>query len=130
MTEQKEVFSSTFIFAKGEYNDAFHKLDADIAQMAKSIPGYLGEETWENTSTGLISNVYYWESLESLQKLVSHPQHLEAKSRQAEWLAGYQVVISQVLRTYGDGKLSALAHGAPAINTPNPSFQRTASGGR
>ena len=98
--------------------------------MAKSIPGYLGEETWENTGTGLISNVYYWDSLDSLQQLVSHPRHLEAKSRQAEWLAGYQVVISKVLRTYGDGKLAALAHDLSATNTPNPSFQRTASGGR
>ncbi|MBY0409060.1 MAG: antibiotic biosynthesis monooxygenase [Burkholderiaceae bacterium] len=124
------MFSSTFIFAKGEYDGAFHRLDEEIAQVAKSINGYLGEEAWENTSTGLISNVYYWDSLESLQKLVSHPRHQEAKSRQGEWLAGYQVVISQVLRTYGDGKLSALAPGAIAMNTPNPSFQRTASGDR
>lgn len=130
MTEHKEIFSSTFIFAKGEYDDAFHKLDEEIAQMAKGIPGYLGEETWENAATGQISNVYYWESLESLQQLVSHPRHQEAKSRQAEWLAGYQVVISQVLRTYGDGKLSSMAQGLPATYTPNQSFQRTASGGR
>lgn len=114
MTKPQEMFSSTFIFAKGEYDDAFHLLDAEIAAIAKSIPGYLGEETWENTATGLISNVYYWDSLASLQQLVSHPRHLEAKSRQAEWLAGYQVVISQVLRTYGDGKLSGLAYGSPA----------------
>lgn len=34
--------------------------------VARSTPGYLGEESWENTATGLISNVYYWESLEAL----------------------------------------------------------------
>jgi heme-degrading monooxygenase HmoA len=108
MTKHSEIFSSTFIFAKGEYDDAFYRLDAEIAEVAKSIPGYLGEETWENAAAGLISNVYYWNSLASLQQLISHPRHLEAKSRQAEWLAGYQVVISQVLRTYGDGKLSTV----------------------
>jgi hypothetical protein len=39
---------------------------------------------------------------------MQHPTHLQAKARQAEWLDGYQVVISQVLRTYGDGRLGGL----------------------
>jgi heme-degrading monooxygenase HmoA len=102
------MYSSTFIFAKADWDEEFHQLDAEIAQAAKSTPGYLGEETWENTATGLISNVYYWESLEALQALMHHPTHLQAKSRQAQWLAGYQVVISQVLRTYGDSRLKGL----------------------
>jgi heme-degrading monooxygenase HmoA len=102
------MYSSTFIFSKGQYDDEFYRLDEIIAQAAKSIPGYLGEEAWENPVSGLISNVYYWESLEALQSLMKHPAHLEAKKKQANWLDGYQVVISQVLRTYGDGKLSGL----------------------
>lgn len=102
------MYSSTFIFAKKQYDDAFHRLDQMIAEMAREIPGYLGEETWENADTGLISNVYYWETLEALQQLVTHPRHREAKAKQGNWLAGYQVVISEVIRTYGDGSLSAL----------------------
>ncbi len=102
------MYSSTFIFAKADWDEEFHRLDAEIAQAAKATPGYLGEESWENTATGLISNVYYWESLDALQALMRHPTHLQAKSRQAQWLAGYQVVISQVLRTYGDSKLKGL----------------------
>ena len=35
-----------------------------------------------------------------------HPAHREAKARQSRWLNGYQVVVSQVLRVYGDGKLN------------------------
>jgi heme-degrading monooxygenase HmoA len=103
----KSMYSSTFIFAPGQFDDQFHQLDQEIAAMAKALPGYLGEETWENTTTGLVSNVYYWDSLESLQKLTQLPKHLEAKANQQNWLAGYQVVISQVLRTYGDAKLNA-----------------------
>lgn len=99
------MISSTFIFAKRQYDDAFHRLDQAIAQAARAAPGFLGEESWENPSTGLVSNVYYWESLEALQALIAHPKHLEAKGRQADWLAGYQVVVSQVLRMYGDGAL-------------------------
>ncbi len=99
------MYSSTFIFAKKQFDDEFHRLDHAIAEAAKSIPGYLGEETWENSSTGWISNVYYWDSLESLRILMQHPKHLEAKAAQSKWLDGYQVIISQVLRTYGDAQL-------------------------
>jgi heme-degrading monooxygenase HmoA len=108
------MFSSTFIFAKKQFDERFHRLDEEIAAVAKKIPGYLGEESWENTATGLVSNVYYWDSMEALQQLVHHPRHVEAKSAQETWLAGYQVVISQVLRTYGDSKLSHLLPTAAA----------------
>ena len=102
------MYSATFIFAKKQFDEAFHRLDQDIAETARALPGYLGEETWENAETGLVSNVYYWESLEALQALVRHPRHLEAKAAQDNWLNGYQVVISQVLRTYGDSKLAQI----------------------
>ena len=70
------------------------------------MPGYLGEEAWENAASGQVSNVYYWESLEALQGLMQHPAHLQAKAAQSKWLDGYQIVISQVLRVYGDSKLN------------------------
>ncbi|WP_442975276.1 antibiotic biosynthesis monooxygenase family protein, partial [Salmonella enterica] len=95
------MYASTFIFAKGQWDDEFHRLDEQIASAARATPGYLGEEAWENASTGLVSNVYYWESLEARKALMQHPSHREAKAQQARWLDGYQVVISQVLRTYG-----------------------------
>ena len=99
------MYSSSFTFAPGQFDESFHRLDQEIAEFAKSIPGYLGEETWENTATGIVSNVYYWETLEALQQLTQYPAHLLAKSRQGEWLDGYQIVISQVLRVYGDSRL-------------------------
>jgi len=102
------MYSSTFIFAKKQFDARFHELDQAIAEAAKSIPGYLGEEAWENPQTGQLANVYYWESLDALQALMHHPQHLQAKQAQAEWLDGYEVIVSQVLRSYGDGKLDGL----------------------
>ena len=114
------MYSSTFIFASKPFDDEFHRLDKIIAIAAKETPGYLGEEVWENTESGLVSNVYYWDSLEALQMLIQHPAHLEAKAAQANWLDGYQVVISQVIRTYGDGKLTSL----PTSNPTNGSTDR------
>lgn len=102
------MYSSTFIFAKQQFDEEFHALDAQIAEVARALPGYLGEEAWENPSNGLISNVYYWESLADLQRLVQHPSHLEAKAAQSHWLAGYQVVIAEVIRVYGDSRLDHL----------------------
>jgi len=99
------TYSSTFIFATKQFDDEFHRLDRIIADAAKTMPGYLGEESWENTAAGLTSNVYYWDSLASLQALIQHPVHLQAKAAQANWLNGYRVVIADVLRTYGDDLL-------------------------
>jgi heme-degrading monooxygenase HmoA len=107
LCENRQMYSATFIFAKRQFDDEFHRIDQEIAEMARAAPGYLGEEAWENPSTGLVSNVYYWESLEALQALIEHPRHLEAKAKQGRWLAGYQVVISEVLRVYGDSKLES-----------------------
>ena len=107
------MFTSTFTFAPGDYDAEFHALDARIAEVARAIPGYRGEETWENPATGLISNVYYWDSMEALQQLMSHPAHREAKQAQARWLKGYQIVIAEVVNTYGDG---GIAHPLANIN--------------
>lgn len=95
------MYTSTFIFAKKEFDDEFHTFDQAIAAAAKAIPGYLGEEAWENTATGLVSNVYYWETLEALQVLINDPSHLLAKARHAKWLDSYRVVIAEVQREYG-----------------------------
>ena len=108
------MYTATFTFAKRQFDDDFHALDQVIAATAKSLPGYLGEESWENPAAGLISNVYYWESMEALRALIDHPDHQAAKREQSRWLAGYQVVIAQVVGSYGDGRIDhPLAQGHP-----------------
>lgn len=100
------MYSATFIFKKKLFDEAFHKLDQSIAEFARQTTDYVGEETWENSVTGCVSNTYYWKSMDGLQELMQHPKHLEAKANQGKWLDGYQVVISQVLRVYGDGQIA------------------------
>lgn len=113
------MFTSTFTFAKKQYDQEFHALDQVIAEAARAIPGYLGEEAWENPATGLISNVYYWETMEALEALMQHPAHLEAKERQARWLDGYHIVIAEVVGSYGDGRMAHPLAGRPAMR-PKP----------
>jgi heme-degrading monooxygenase HmoA len=100
------MYSASFIFDKKQYDYAFYALDAAIAVAAKQTDGYLGEESWENPETGRVCNVYYWRDLASLQSLMNHPKHLEAKAQQSNWLNGYQIVVSEVIRAYGDGSIA------------------------
>ena len=107
------MYSATFIFDKKQYDDAFYALDKTIAEAAKETDGYIGEESWENAETGRVCNVYYWRDLQCLQNLINHPKHLEAKALQANWLNGYQIVIAEVIRAYGDG---SIGHPTSAFN--------------
>lgn len=111
------MMSATFIFDKKQFDARFYQLDEEIAVFARQTPGYLGEESWENPSNGRICNVYYWEDMQGLQALMQHPRHLEAKASQAEWLQGYQVIISEVLRAYGDAAFAHPTAGFKASST-------------
>lgn len=100
------MYTATFTFIAKEFDTEFYELDKKIAAAAKAIPGYLGEEAWENTQTGKISTVYYWESLEALQQLINNPSHLLAKQASSRWLEKYHVTIAQVLKSYGNEEIS------------------------
>jgi len=57
---------------------------------------------------GLFPTVYYWETLEALLALTQHPKHLAAKAAQGNWLDGYQVMISEIIKFYDDSRLIQL----------------------
>lgn len=104
------MFSAAFIFEPGEYDARFHELNALIDRAAKANPGYLGSESWISADGKTRNATYYWSSLEALQQFSRHPDHLEAKSLYQRWYRGYHIVVSQVVRSYGDG---TLAHVTP-----------------
>ncbi|WP_309133193.1 hypothetical protein [Brevibacterium sp.] len=98
-------YSSTFIFEIGSLDDDFHRIDSEIAERARQIPGFLGEEAWHNEDTGLHSEVYYWSNMDSLKQLIAMDTHQTAKSRYGEWLGEYRVVIAEVQSVYGNPSL-------------------------
>jgi heme-degrading monooxygenase HmoA len=99
------MYAARFAFRPGEYDDEFHRLDELDQRAAESNPGYEGKESWVSAEGDERLVVYYWSDLESLREFSQHPDHLEAKRRYEEWYEGYEVVISEVLRRYGDGRL-------------------------
>jgi len=103
------MYTSTYIFATRSLDSEFHALDRAVAAAAKAVPGYLGEVSWENPALGLVSNVYYWQSLEDLQVLMKDPTHLIAKASHSRWLDGYRVVIAKLEREYSVKGLGLVA---------------------
>jgi len=100
------MISAAFIWEPGTYNTEFLTLNALIEEAAKSIPGFLGVESWTSEDGKRNNATYYWSSIDSLKLLSVHPKHIEAKRRYAEWYNGYHVVISEVIKSYGDGAFS------------------------
>jgi len=105
MSTDRATYTSTFIFATKPFDDDFNRLNDEIAERARAIPGFLGEEAWENPETGLHSEVYYWDSLDALNTLVGMDTHRVAKRQHERWIGPYRVVIGQVLNAYGQAGL-------------------------
>lgn len=100
------MYSATFIFDKKQFDDEFYALDAVIAAAARETVGFLGDESWQDPSTGRWCNVYYGSDEAGLRLLMPQPIHLQAKAGQARWLDGYQVIVAKVPRSYGNERIS------------------------
>lgn len=96
------MYSAAFIFKPGTYGDEFHRLNGLIDAAAKATEGYLGAETWQSGDGTVLNATYYWESLEALKSFSHNPHHLEAKKQYSRWYDGYHIVVSEVIRSYGD----------------------------
>ena len=104
------MYSAAFIFKPGTYDDEFHRLNELIDAAANATEGYLGAETWKSPDGEIFNAIYYWETLDALQVFSKHPIHLEAKKQYSRWYDGYHIVISEVIRSYGD---NTIAHFTP-----------------
>jgi len=99
------MYCAAFIFEPGTYDERFLALDSQIEAAAQANPGYLGRETWQSEDGKRFNASYYWRDLAALEEFSRNPQHLEAKRDYQRWYKGFHIVISQVLRSYGDGTL-------------------------
>lgn len=104
------MYIASFIYSPGQYDDEFHRLNAIIDALAKSLPGFVGTESWMATEGGRRNATYYWTDLDTLKIFAAHPTHQEAKRQYSRWYEGYHIVISEIVRSYGDG---SFAHFTP-----------------
>lgn len=94
-----------FIFKPGTYDEDFHRLDQQIDDYARNLPGFDRVEKWLAPENGVINAMYYFADQESVAHLARFPTHREAKDQVQRWYDGYRIVISEVKATYGDGRL-------------------------
>ena len=102
------MLQAAFMFRPGRSDAEFDALNAQIAACAAGLDGFLGEETWRSPDGTLRLAIYYWRDRQVLDRFVQDTVHRKAKSRQAEWYDGYHVIISEIVSTYGDGRLEHL----------------------
>jgi heme-degrading monooxygenase HmoA len=99
------MLSASFIFRPGIYDEDFHRLNDSIDAYAHSLSGFIGVDRWFSEDKKTKNSIYYWADRESLDQFAKFPDHLEAKSQYSRWYDGYQIVISEVKASYGDGKI-------------------------
>lgn len=98
-----------FIFLPGTYDDDFYRLDAQIAEYAHNLPGFVRVEKWvapeDGPLAGQVNAIYYFTDRQSVAQLARFPHHQVAKEQVARWYDGYRIVVSEVETTYGDGRI-------------------------
>lgn len=99
------MYQAAFMFRPGPTDAEFQAFNAQINACAIRLDGFLGEENWQSPDGSLRMALYYWADRICLDAFVRDPIHRKAKARQAEWYNGYHVIVSEVISSYGDGRL-------------------------
>lgn len=102
-----------FIFRPGEYDADFYRLDGEIDEYARSLPGFRHVEVWYSDDRQVVNAAYYFDDHASVGALSRFPQHREAQGQYQRWYDGYQIVVSEISASYGDGRL-------PHVTQPGP----------
>lgn len=97
------MISCSFIFSPGKYDDEFHQLDNRIEEFASALTGFIGVDRWVSDDGKSRNSIYYFDGMDSVKELSRYPEHLVAKTNYKKWYLGYQIVVSEVLSSYGDG---------------------------
>lgn len=94
-----------FVFEPGEYDEEFHRLDQQIDQFASELSGFISVHRWLSPDGRFQNSIYFFKDMESVNSLSRFPQHLVAKDEVKRWYKSYQILITEVIASYGDGNL-------------------------
>lgn len=103
--QETKLYTAAFIFEPGEYDDEFHRLDAEIEEFAQNLQGFTKTERWISPDQKVRNSVYYFTDLAAIGQLASFAPHKEAKANYKKWYRGYRIEISELTTIYGDGNL-------------------------
>lgn len=99
------MINCQFIFEFKGADDDYIRLDAAIDNFARSLDGFISTEIWYSEDRSLKNASYFFHSMDAVRQLAAFPQHLEAKRENQRWYDGYQIVVSEVTASYGNGRI-------------------------
>jgi heme-degrading monooxygenase HmoA len=100
-----KTIACQFVFEPGEYDDEFHLLDGQIDEFASELPGFISVHRWLSPDGRLKNSIYFFKDMASVKSLSEFPRHLVAKQEVKRWYKSYQILITEVTASYGDGSL-------------------------
>lgn len=99
------MIACQFIFEPGNYDDDFHRLDADIDAYSQTLEGFIGVDRWVSPDGLRRNSIYYFADEHTLRAFSQYSVHLQAKAEYARWYRGYHIIVAEVTARYGDGAL-------------------------
>lgn len=97
------MYLVTFRLDPGDYDAEFHALNDAVQAAAEDTEGYLGKRTWHDSESAEVLVEYYWETVDALEAFGADSDHREAKRRWTEWYDAYEVTVTEVIESYGQG---------------------------
>jgi heme-degrading monooxygenase HmoA len=95
------MYCCSFKFKPGIYDDDFNKLNNAIDLYCTSLTDFSHVETWKSDDGKSQNSMYYFRSLEAIEKLANLKAHLQAKQEVDRWYLDYEVEVFELIRSYG-----------------------------
>jgi len=83
----KGKYAVIFASTKHNANEEYQKRDAQLMELAKKEPGFLGYETLANDDKSIF--ISYWESKEAVEFWRNNIKHIQAKQDVSQWYSRY-----------------------------------------
>jgi heme-degrading monooxygenase HmoA len=100
-TPQPPYYAVIFTSVRTVVDEGYSETAERMLDLAKQMPGYLGEESTRN-DIGI--TVSYWASLEDISNWKKHPEHqLAQQNGREKWYSAYKTRICKVERDYEFG---------------------------
>ena len=98
-TPRPPYYAVIFTTTRTEGENDYGKTAQHMAELAATMPGYLGAES-ARQEVGI--TVSYWKDLESIKNWKYQMEHAEARDKGREiWYASYRLRVALVERDYG-----------------------------
>jgi heme-degrading monooxygenase HmoA len=102
-TPRPPYYAVIFTSTRTEGDNNYGKTAQRMAELAATMPGYLGAES-AREEVGI--TVSYWKDLESIKNWKYQMEHAEARDNGREiWYSAYRLRIALVERDYGFEKI-------------------------